>query len=393
MANTEQERIDAVSRYLQGQRASTICRTVGRSRVWLYKWVRRYDPANPAWAQNRSRRPRRGVRATPDAVVRLVCEIRQRLATTKYAQKGALAIQWELRRLGVAPVPAAWTINRILKRHGLVAKPRYLPRGTPYPAVVPRHPNHVHQLDLVGPRYLRGGDRFYGVHLIDAYSNAVALAAVPTKRDAEVVAALVAAWQRLGLPRLLQLDNELSLRGSNRYPRSFGRVLRLCLALGVEVLFIPEGEPWRNGIIERFNDVYDKLFLRSQWFRDLAALRIELPRFEAFHNTHHRYAKLGQRTPWEVHNPVRRRRLPRRFTLPRQNLPWRDGRVSFIRLTDHRGAVRFFTESFLVDPSLVHEYVTGTIQTRAGLLRLRHQGRVVKVYRYIVTKHFHRAGL
>lgn len=383
MASTEQERIDAVSRYLQGQRASTICRTVGRSRVWLYKWVRRYDPGNPVWAQRRSRRPGRLARRLPDTVAQLVCAIRQRLATTKYAQRGALAIQWELRQLGVAPLPAAWTINRILKRHGLVARPRYTPRGTPYPAVVARRPHHVHQLDLVGPRYLRGGARFYGVHLIDAASNAVALQAVPSKRDHEVVAAVVAAWQRLGRPRVVQVDNELTLRGSNRYPRSFGLFLRLCLALGVEVVFVPEGEPWRNGIIERFNDTYDKLFLRSQWFRDLAHLRTELPRFEVFHNTQHRYAKLGQRTPREVHRTVR----PRPFMRPQEDLPWRDGRISFIRLTDHAGTVRFFSERFLVNPALVHEYVTGTIDTRRGRLTLAHQGRVVKVYRYVVTKH------
>jgi hypothetical protein len=185
------------------------------------------------------------------------------------------------------------------------------------------------------------------------------------------------------------VDNELSLRGSNRYPRSFGLLLRLCLSLGVEVVFIPEGEPWRNGIVERFNDVYDKLFLRSQWFRDLEELRGELPAFEAFHNTHHRYAKLGQRTPWEVHTAGRRRLLPRRFTLHRRGVPWRDGRVSFIRLTDRRGAIRFFSESFLVDPALVHEYVTGTISTKAGFLRFTHHGRVVRVYRYTVTKHLY----
>jgi len=331
---------------LLGEAASAICRALGRSRYWLYKWLKRYDPANPAWA-----------------------------------------IQWHLRQLGVAPLPAVWTINRILRRHGLVAKPRYLPRGTPYPAVVPPGPHHLHQLDLVGPRYLRGGARFYGVHLMDAYSNAVALEAVASKRAPEVVGALVAGWQRLGLPQVLQVDNELSLRGSNRYPRSFGLVVRVCLALGVQVVFIPEGEPWRNGIVERFNDVYDKLFLRAQWFRDLDELRAELPRFEAFHNTHHRYAKLGQRTPGEAHTASRRRLLPRRFRLPRRGLSWQDGRVSFIRLTDQAGTVRFFSERFLVDPTLVHEYVTGTIDTRMGRLTLAHQGRVVKVYRYVVTKH------
>jgi hypothetical protein len=82
----------------------------------------------------------------------------------------------------------------------------------------------------------------------------------------------------------------------------------------------------------------------------------------------------------------RRRRLPPRFTLHRRQRPFRDGRVSLVRLTDAQGRVRFFSESFLVDPTLVHEYVTGTIFTRPGLLKFSCHGRVLKVYKYAVTK-------
>ncbi len=73
--------------------------------------------------------------------------------------------------------------------------------------------------------------------------------------------------------------------------------IRLCLYLQVEIVFIPPGEPWRNGVVEKFNDVYDKLFFRQQQFKNLARLRPELLRFEAFHDHSHRYAKLAQRTP------------------------------------------------------------------------------------------------
>lgn len=379
-------RVEAVRRFLRGEPAAALCRALGRSRRWLYKWLGRYEPGDPSWARSRSRAPHRIPHKTPEAVVRLVCAIRKRLVTTRYAQKGAMAIQWQLQQLGTHPLPPIWTINRILKRQGLVGTPAYAPRGTPYPARVPQQPNDLHQLDLVGPRYLQGGSRCYGLHLIDAFSNAVALAALPSKRDTDVVEAVVAAWHRLGVPRALQVDNELSFRGSNRYPRSFGLLIRLCLYLGVEIIFIPDGEPWRNGIVERFNDVYDKLFFRSQRFRDLAHLAQELPRFETFHNTQHRYAKLGQRVPWEIHVTGRRRRLPRQFARHRRGLPFREGRVSFVRLTDAQGRARFFSESFPVDASLVHEYVTGTVFTRPGLLKFSHQGCVIKVYKYRVTK-------
>jgi len=259
-----------------------------------------------------------------------------------------------------------------------VEKPPYVPRGTPYPALEAPRPNAVHQLDLVGPRYLRGGTRFYGVHRIDAYRNAVALTAVPCTRDTAVVEAVVAGWQRLGIPQYLQVDNELSFRGSNRYPRSLGMLMRLCLYRGVEIRFIPEGEPWRNGIVERFNDVYDKLFFRSQAFRNLEHLPHELARFEPVHNTQHRYAKLGQQVPWAIHTAGRRRLLPRGVACHRRERPFRDGQLSFVRLTDAAGRVRFFAESFRVDPSLVHEDVVGAIFTAPGLLKFSHRGKLSK---------------
>jgi hypothetical protein len=70
----------------------------------------------------------------------------------------------------------------------------------------------------------------------------------------------------MGIPDFLQLDNELCFCGSNRYPRSFGIVLKLCPLLGIEVVFSPIGEPWRNGAVESFNDTYNRRFFRTQWF-------------------------------------------------------------------------------------------------------------------------------
>ena len=62
------------------------------------------------------------------------------------------------------------------------------------------------------------------------------------------------------------------------------------------------------------------------------------------------------------------------------------GKISFIRLTDHKGAVHFFSERFEIATGLVHEYVRGTIFTKQNLLKFVHQGKIVKVFRYKVTK-------
>lgn len=379
-------RISAVRRRLRGESVTAICRSLGKCRRWFYYWFHRYSPTNKRWPCDRSRAPRRQPRKISKSTEELVCQVRKHLLEHKYAQRGAVAIQWELRQLGVDPLPEIWTINRIIRRHKLWRKQLHVRHRPPYPKLVVSTPGVLQQLDLVGPRYLSGGIRFYGSHLIDAYSNAVALEVIEAKQTEAIGQALLAQWQRLGIPRVLQVDNELSFRGSNRYPRSFGLVVRLCLHAGTEIRFIPEGEPWRNGIIERFNDTYDKSFFRRQRFSSLAHLRKEAHCFEQFHNQHHRYAKLGQRPPNGIHSRRRQTKWLGHLDLGKIRRSWKDGCISFIRLTDHRGSVRFFTERFTVAPTLVHEYVLGAISTNDNRLRFYHQGRCIKVARYVVSK-------
>ena len=197
---------------------------------------------------------------------------------------------------------------------------------------------------------------------------------------------MVAGWQRLGIPQFLQVDNELSFRGSNRYPHSFGLLIRLCLYLQVEIVFIPPGEPWRNGIVERFNDVYDKLFFRVQQFKSLARLRTELLHFETFHNHSHRYAKLAQRTPWSVHTAKSRRAYypsPLYFTTSHSlgvmaKFPLSVSPTAQVPFTSFPNASR-------LPKDLSTSTSGGTIFTKQNLLKFFHQGKIIKVYPYKVT--------
>ena len=300
-----------------------------------------------------------------------------------------MAIQWELKRLGATPIPI-WTINRIIKRNNLVKEPEiYEKRNKLYPKIEVNLPNILHQLDIVGSRYISKGkeNRFFSFNLIDVFSNTAKIKPNKGKRDIFATDLLVSAWQKLGIPKYLQVDNELCLKGSNRHPRTFGDVIKLCLYLGVEIIFVPEAEPWRQGVVEKFNDVYDKTFFRSQIFKNFDHLSKESLVFEDFHNNNHRYGKLKGKTPWAVHTSVTRKVLPKGFDLHKRHIPFKDGRVSFIRLTDEKGNIRFFTETFKVDKELVNEYVKGTIFTKPELLKLYYDNKIIKIYKYIINKY------
>jgi len=384
-------RIEAVKRFLAGERpAVEIYRSLKQNRQWFYFWLKRYDPKDANWYKDKPKAHKVVHNKTDKELETLVCSIRNKLAKTKYSQRGALSIQWELRKLGLKKIPPIWTINRIIKRNNLVKEPEiYEKRNKLYPGIEVNVPCVLHQLDIIGPRYLGSGkaNKFFSINLIDVFSNVTKIKPSPGKRDIFATELLVSAWQKLGIPKYLQVDNELSLKGSNRHPRTFGDVIKLCLYLGVEIIFIPEAEPWRQGVIEKFNDVFDKMFFRSQVFKNFAHLSKESLVFENFHNNNHRYGKLKGKTPWAAHTSVNRKVLPGSFDLHKRYIPFKDGKISFVRLTDEEGKVRFFTETFLVDKNLVNEYVKGTIFTKPGLLKFYYDNKIIKIYKYNVNRH------
>jgi hypothetical protein len=115
-------------------------------------------------------------------------------------------------------------------------------------------------------RYIKTDGRFYSANIIDAYDRRCCINPVRRQKRTEILASLIRSFKILGIPEYLQMEGKLPMRDSKRYPHSFGLVIRLCLCPGIQPVFIPIKEPWRNGIIEHFNNVFDKTFFRSQYF-------------------------------------------------------------------------------------------------------------------------------
>ncbi|CAN5267105.1 hypothetical protein BH20ACT24_BH20ACT24_06700 [soil metagenome] len=362
-------RREAVARVLAGEPGAKVAGELGRTERWVRKWVRRYDPADDGWAAGQSRAPHRQARRTPVGTERLILTIRKRLMADPWAQVRAVAIAWELEKLGVPP-PAVWTIDRILRRAGVPKhrdRYRYVPKGTPYPAgpaLLP--PNAVHQIDLVGPRHLEGGVPFHALNAVDVGRHRAGIEILPNKQEHEVARGLVGLWGRLGVPKVVQFDNGQAIAGRGHH---LALPMRVGLALGVRIRLIPFGEPWRNAVGEHFNDTFDKRFFRTERFRDLTHLAERAAAFEAFHNTHHRYSALKGGTPaeWEARlgfTPV----PPSAGFRPPVVLP-RRGRVEFIRLIRSNRVLKLLSGSTLrVPEELIHRYVTATLSVRTGRL-------------------------
>lgn len=221
---------------------------------------------------------------------------------------------------------------------------------------------------------------------MDLFSHQVYIESQRTKQDRQVASSLMRSWKAMGLPDFLQLDNELSFRGSNRHPRSPGLVIRLCLHFGVSPVFIPTGEPWRNGTIEKFNDTYNKKFFRRQWFPGYANLKRQSKNFQRFHNKHHRYSCLKGKTPLELidstnHSPVTigpNTKMPELDSVP-------DGDIILIRFIRSNRLLDVFGEKFKVSKDLVYSYVKAVIVTQINTVQIYLGDDLVDTFQYQLT--------
>jgi len=369
----EDERRWAVARVEAGDPVATVAATLHRSRDWVYLWLTRARTGDPGWAQDRSHRPSRPARLTPAEVVEAVRLVRLSL----YNQGllcGAQNIRWELEELSVAPLPSVRTINRILAREGLTHRRtgRYTPKGTPYPALSAERPNQVHQVDYLGPCYLRGPVRFWSLNTVDLATARCALEPVASRAGQATVDALWATWHRLGLPAHVQVDNEMVFYGSPAHPRGMGLLIRLCLGQGIEPWFIPLREPWRNGVVEKFNDHYGSKFLARVEVPDAAALGPAHRAFEEKHNSRYRYSKLGGQTPLTA---LQRAGQPLRFPTaelaPRVPLPKPEtGCYHLVRFIRSDRRLDVFGERFLLPPEAEYAYVVATVHVAQQYLRV-----------------------
>jgi len=383
--DSQQQRIWAVQRFLNGEKAESICASLNRSKPWLYKWIERFHDEDDNWSRNRSPRPLTTSTHTLPQIEEHIKVIRYNL----YNQDcfyGAQAIRWEMEDIGIRPLPSIRTINRILSRNGLLQRQTcgYTAKGKAYPKLPSLWPNQTHQMDLVGPCYLQGPLRFYSINVVDITTSRCGIHPASSKSGQCIIDALWAVWTRMGIPRNLQIDNDMSFYGSPTHPRGMGPLIRLCLHQGVEPWFIPVAEPWRNGVVEKFNDHYRQRFLDKVSMSTKKDITAESLAFEQRHNSKYRYSKLGGKTPLKALEASKFiLRFPEKNEPPKHRMKKPvSGRYHLVRFIRSNRQLNIFGELFSAPPELVYEYVVATIDVAEQKLKLYLNKTLVEVYDY-----------
>ena len=375
----------AVQRFFNGEEPEEICDSLGRSRSWLYKWVARHTPDDPAWFKDHSRQPLSSPYRTPAEIEQIVEMVRLSLYN-KNLFCGNQAIQWEMNDMEVQPIPSLSTIGRILCRRELTHRRtgRYTPKGKKYPKLPALSPNQTHQVDMVGPCYLTGPIRFYSLHAIDTAINRCGIEPIPSRAAQSVLDAVYAIWLRMGIPENLQVDNEMAFFGSPVHPRGMGPLIRLCLRYGVNLWFIPPSEPWWNGVVEKFNDHYRQKFLVKVTMESMPELRQESLAFEHRHNSTYRYSKIKGKTPFKALASMDKKPVfPNKSDAPKHPLDKPEkGCYHLVRFIRSDCRLNIFSEMFSVPPETQYEYVVATVDVKAQKLKLFLNTIQVEEYKY-----------
>lgn len=384
------DRHRAIQFRLAGQSVPQICHTLHRSDRWFHKWWNRYLEFGPDGLFDFSHAAHHVARCMPPELERTILTIRRRLEArlhpgARYQLIGANTILAELQALHIRPLPSERTIDRVLQRLGITLPRVRLARWisvTTYPTPTAHTSNDLHQVDFVGPLYLKGKRQRYYIQVCkDVFDGAVCLKLSRSRKMDHVLTFLGDCWKTLGRPKQLQFDNARELVGWGPAARYLSRVIRLCLRFGVEPIFIPPQRPQYNGSVENFNGWFQPQLLQRRYTRP-SQLKRELQRLQDAVNTQHVHRRLGGLTAAQYRRRLKLQLLPTSFVVPTELLPIAAGRVTFIRMVTRQGTIHLLSQSFWIGKRLKSQYVKAVLDTARHQLTIYFKGRIFKRWPY-----------
>lgn len=327
-------------------------------------WVRRAGdlPLDKVDWGNRSPIPARNARtaaAIEQLVLMLRRELKERSALGEY---GARAIHGELVARRHAAVPSLRTIGRILERRGALDGGRRIRRNPPptgwYLPEVAAGRAELDSFDIVEGLALEGGRRIEVLNGVSLHGGLPSAWPQRLVSATSTVEALLQHWRKFGLPAYAQFDNDTIFQGSHSGRDSLGRVIRICLQLGVTPVFAPPQEPGFQAAIENFNGRWQAKVWSRFHYNSLAELQAQSRRYIRAYR---------QRAAARIDDAPKRHPFPSPWQPNLQTHP--QGVVIFIRRTSEAGAVSLLGHTFEVDPLWSHRLVRCEIELSNQTIR------------------------
>jgi transposase InsO family protein len=294
---TPHSRAEAARRVEEGQSAKSVATDLAVSERTVRGWAKRSKEEGPAGLQDRSSRPHRLYRPTPEPVVQRIAELRRERMTGK-----AIAAE-----VGVSPA----TVSRVLKRLGL-NKLKMLEPAEPVRRYEREHPGELIHIDIkklgkfnkighritgrTGQSTSRGvGWEFIHVCIDDASRIAFSQVLKDEKKGSAVafLRAAVAYYASLGVTvQRVMTDN-----GSCYRSRAFARA---CKRLKLKHIRTKPYTPKTNGKAERFIQTSLREWAYARAYQTSDQRAAELPHWLHRYNWHRPHGSLKSMPPISI---------------------------------------------------------------------------------------------
>jgi hypothetical protein len=241
-----------------------------------------------------------------------------------------------------------------------------------YPHLKPTQPHELCQVDIV-PHFLTGGERVACFNAIDVVSRYPTGQAYAQRRSQDAAEFLIHVWQTLAIPRYTQVDNESCFSGGFTHKHVLGKVTRLALQVGTELVFSPVRYPESNGFVERFHQDYDKHVWEDTYLESRETVQQQADHFFRLYRHSQHHSRLNEQTPHEVHYQTAPCCLTAHFKRPQKKRPLYEGRIHFIRRVRSDATVSVLNVAWPVPEPPVDKGVWVTID-------LRYQGATLAIY-------------
>lgn len=182
---------------------------------------------------------------------------------------------------------------RLWKRHDFkLAGQRARKRRKQAKNTVPQqaeYPNHVWTYDILFDRFA-DGRQFKTLSILDEFTRECLGILVSTSILAQdVIAFLKTIMKDRYAPAFLRSDN-----GSQFTAQTVQAWLE---QNQVGPVFIPPGQPWKNGFIESFHDKFRDECLQREWFQSLLEAQVLIEAWRLHYNTQRPHSSLDYQTP------------------------------------------------------------------------------------------------
>jgi transposase InsO family protein len=372
------QRESAIHLLRTGHSVQDVSKEMKRPESWVYKWKGRYEREGWVGLDDRSRAPGLVSNKMPEEMRQTICQARSELEAKAARGEGlgyigAPAILERLGEQDLIFLPSTATIERVLHDAEMTRPYRSKSKSkTHYPHLHPTEPHQLCQVDIV-PHFLTGGQAIACFNSIDVVSRYPCGRQSLRRRSVDAAESLIHIWQEQGLPQYTQLDNEACFSGGFTHKGVLGRVVRLALSVGTELVFSPVRHPESNGYVERFHQDYDRCVWERTHLQDLADVQQHSRGFyHDYRRSRHHSALQGQ-CPAQVHAQRTEHKLSTNLQLSKGRQPLTEGRVHFMRKVSAQQTVSILNLDWDVPETKPDQGVWATLEITL-------QGATLRIY-------------